>query len=174
MGTALPIISSIQFSNPNTLAVSCTAAENEKLNTLNRGDLIQSVDFGTLSNGNTGQLDFFIIVHNHISPAMPKGDPALLEWITLRSAVYSGLGGPFNVAMYNKYGYNRMPKEPPLSAQYAEIDRRLSQIDLMLEIHNSRIWLAAYCTVDKPLSEKDMSQLKEYLAERIASRYIVN
>jgi hypothetical protein len=77
--------------------------------------------------------------------------------------------GTFNAAMY-KYGYSRMSKEPPLSAQYAEIDRRLSQIDLMLEIRDDRIWLAAYCTADKPLSEKDMSQLKEYLAERIASR----
>jgi hypothetical protein len=77
--------------------------------------------------------------------------------------------GTFNVAMH-KYGYNSIPKKPPLTAQYAEIDRHTSQIDLMLEIHNNRIWLAAYCSVDKPLSEIDMSQLKEYLAERITSR----
>jgi hypothetical protein len=57
--------------------------------------------------------------------------------------------GTLNVAMF-KYGYTRLPTEPTSSDHYANIARRLSQIDLMLEIHNDNIWLAAYCTMDKP------------------------
>jgi hypothetical protein len=76
--------------------------------------------------------------------------------------------GTLNVAMF-KYGYNHLPLEPTLSNNFSDILSRVSQIDLMLEIHNDSIWLAAYCSMDKPLQENDMPRLKEYLAERIVS-----
>jgi Alpha-tubulin suppressor and related RCC1 domain-containing proteins len=40
--------------------------------------------WSSMANGQTGHLEFFIIIHNYFSPAIPEGDTALLDWITLR------------------------------------------------------------------------------------------
>jgi hypothetical protein len=94
------------------------------------------------------------------------GEPSLwAEAIAENPAQFLGL---FSNAM-KEYGHDQLEKDLPESTRYSEAHRRIKQLDLALEEHGGRLWMAVTCSVDRPLPETEMPLLKEYIAYQIDS-----
>jgi hypothetical protein len=94
------------------------------------------------------------------------GEPSVWdEALTENPAQYLDV---FREAM-KVYGHAQLEKDFPESTRYSEAHRRIKQLDLALEEHGGRLWMAVTCSADRPLPETEMALLKEYIAYQIDS-----